>query len=249
MKNNSSPKLLGIMAFLVLALGGGATYFQYQNVQTAKAKAAALDAQLPSQKDLERDLADTTAKLADFQKVIGHLEANVPDVAYIPTMLKELETIGKGHRIVVTAVRPAPQTMAPKPAAEEGQLKAAKKDYAEIEIEVKGRGSYDDIKAFLDSLQKFPKVIAVKTVGLTPIRETDAGRKDQIEVMINVVAYVFPYEFILGQNTKPLDQQAGQSAPTTASQPPMQESPSQRANTTFTEATETMRLAKKGGKQ
>ncbi len=248
MKSKSSPKVMGILAVFVVALGGGATYFQYQHVQKAKARVAELDAQVPSQKDLERDLSETSSQLVAYQKQLDHLEGNVPDVAYIPTMLKELEAIGKSHRIVVTAVRPAPQQAAPKPLSEEGSTKPAKKDYAEIDIEVKGRGRYDDVKALLDSLQKFPKVIAVKTVALSPIRDLDSGTKDQIEITINVTAFVFPYEFIAAQAGKSPNAAQPPTQPATDAQPPVQSAPANQSRSTFTESTETMRLAKKGGK-
>jgi Tfp pilus assembly protein PilO len=182
------------MAFAVLALGGGATYFQFNAVQTAKADVAALEGKVPSQKELERSLADSRTKLTEYQAKLAHLEGSVPDVAYIPTLMKELELIGFADGIKVTGVRPAPVVAAP-PQATEGKKKE-KKDYSEVEIEVKGRGQYDSVKRFLDSLQKFPKVIAVKTVSLTPMRESGGGSTSSIEVVIHVVAYVFPFEVL-----------------------------------------------------
>ena len=195
MKGKGFPKALSVLAISTILLGGGATYFQFQTVSSAKAKVAELEAEVPSQKDLESELSATNAKLNEFKKQLQHLEANVPDVAYVPTLMKELETMGKDYNIAVTGVRPAPQ-QGPAPKPQEGDLKAKKKEYAEVEIEVKGRGTYDDIKAFMDALQRFPKVIGVKTVNLSPVRENDGNTKDQIEATINVTAYVFPFELI-----------------------------------------------------
>lgn len=206
MKNSGTPKALGILAFAVIAMGGGATYFQFQKVSQAKAKVAELEAEVPNQKDLEGELVATTTKLEEFRTQLQHLEANVPDVAYVPTMMKELETLGKSHHITVTGVRPAPQA-APAP-QQEGAPKPKKKEYAEFEIEVKGRGTYDDIKLFMDALQKFPKVVGVKTVNLSPFRETEGRGKELIEATINVVAYVFPYEYIAAK--LPMDNNPGQ---------------------------------------
>jgi Tfp pilus assembly protein PilO len=193
-KGKGAPKALGLLAGVVIVLGGGATYFQYQNVAKAKAKVAELEAEVPTQKDLEKDLMASNGKLKEFQNKLAHLEANVPDVAYVPTLMKELEAMGKDHNITVTGVRPAPKQAAPP--TTEGAPKPKKSEYAEFEIEVKGRGTYDDIKAFMDALQKFPKVVGVKTVNLTPFRESEGRGKDQIEATINVVAYVFPFEMI-----------------------------------------------------
>jgi Tfp pilus assembly protein PilO len=138
-KQKGTPKALGVLAVSTILLGGGATFFQYQTVAQAKAKVAELEAEVPSQKDLEADLSATNAKLASYKQDLKHLEANVPDVAYIPTLMKELEVMGKDFNITVTGVRPAPQ-VGPPPKPEEGVTKK-KKDYAEVEIEVKGRGT------------------------------------------------------------------------------------------------------------
>jgi len=67
-------------------------------------------------------------------------------------------------------------------------------DYDEIEIEIKGRGRYDNVKAFLVALQDFPKVIAVKTVGMKPQNEKAGVSTPEIEATIKVVTYVFPFE-------------------------------------------------------
>jgi Tfp pilus assembly protein PilO len=154
----------------------------------------------------------------------------VPDVAYIPTLMKELEQIGIGKGIKVTGVRPAPPVVAPT-LPEEGSTKPKKKDYDEITIEVKGRGRYDNIKAFLDSIQEFPKVIAVKTISMTPMRDGSDGRPGEIEVVVNVVAYVFPFELITAANAK---------AQTNVVKPV--------ETTATTTNTATQRLAKSGGR-
>ena len=197
MSSKSKPKTLGFVAFGVLLLGAGATYYQYSAVQTKKAEVAALEAEVPSQEELMKSLSDSSAKLDEFRSKLKHLEGSVPDVAYIPTLMKELEQVGLSHNIKVIGVRPAPQSlMAPVSEPKEGDTRPKKKEYEEIEIEVQGRGSYDDVKAFLDALKAFPKVIAVKTVNLEPQRDTNSNVKKQIEAKVSVVAYVFPFEFI-----------------------------------------------------
>ena len=242
MKGQSKPKTLGLLAFVVLALGGGATYFQYQAVQTVKGEVAALESQVPSQKDLEKSLSESKAKLTEYQQKLAHLELSVPDVAYIPTLMKELETMGKSHGIKVTGVRPAPQQfMQPAGPAQEGK-KEKKKEYDEIEIEVKGRGKYENVKALLDSLQKFPKVLAVKTVSITPIRDgSGSNRVTEIEAVVNVVAYVFPFELVTGANPK-------LQATTEPAAQPAQGTAQTQQGTATTTMSETQTIAKSGGR-
>jgi Tfp pilus assembly protein PilO len=240
----SNPKTLGLMAFVVLALGGGATYFQYNAVQAAKAEVAALEGQVPSQEELMKSLSDSGMKLADYRKKLEHLEKSVPDVAYIPTLMKELEQIGIGHKIKVTGVRPAPVQAAPDVKAE--GKKQAKKDYSEVEIEVKGRGNYDDVKAFLDSLQTFPKVIAVKTVSLTPMRESGTRTVGDIEVVINVTAYVFPFEMLMPTTQPEAGSATGEGSPMLP--PAGTEAAPAQGNATTATTTQAQRLSKSGGR-
>jgi Tfp pilus assembly protein PilO len=243
------PKALGLMAVVILGLGGGATYFQYQSVQRAKADVAALEGQVPSQKELQKSLSDSHQKLTEYQSKLAHLESSVPDVAYIPTLLKELETLGNGHGIKVTGVRPAPQAfMQPAAPMEEGK-KAKKKEYEEIEIEVKGRGRYEHVKAFLDALQTFPKVLAVKTVSMTPMRESGSGRTSEIEATINVVAYVFPFEMLTAEVPAGVGSNSQPSQPPVVTGQPGDVQPTTPTSSSSSSMTETHKVAKTGGRK
>lgn len=188
-----NPKVFGAMTVFALLIGGTATYLQYRVANKATAKIAALQAETPSDEELQRSLAQSTRTLAEYQDTVEHLEAGVPDVAYVPTLLKELEEVGESNNIKVTGVRPVAAVFMSR--IEDGALNK-KKAYEEIEIEVKGRGRYEDVKQFLDDLHEFPKVIAVKTVRIEPQREMGDQGAPVVEATVNVVLYVFPFDFV-----------------------------------------------------
>ena len=192
MKKQMNPKVFGAMTLFAMMLGGGATYLQFNVASKANAKIATLIAETPSNEELERSLAESSRTLIEYQQTIEHLEAGVPDVAYVPTLMKELEEVGERNNIKVIGVRPVIQAFMS--GASGGSLKS--KDYEEIEIEIKGRGRYEDIKNFLDDLEQFPKVIAVKTIGIEPQREMGDQNAPRVEAKVNVVLYVFPFEFV-----------------------------------------------------
>jgi hypothetical protein len=165
--------------------------------------------------------------------------------------MKELEQVGIGNNIKVIGVRPAPQQlMTPTQATQEGDQRPKKKEYEEIEIEVQARGSYDNVKAFLDSLKTFPKILAVKTVTMEPQRDSGAGTTGQIQCKVNVVAFVFPFEFI------PATPNSGAATTNTTATPnngaagnqgaPVRPNGSSQA--TANNVSETMKVARKGGK-
>ena len=196
MRKQMNPKVFGTMAVLALLLGGGATYWQYSVSRKATAKIIALRAGTPDDEELQRSLAESTRKLAEYRKNVEHLEAGVPDVAYVPTLMKELEEVGERNDIKVIGVRPVVQSFI---SIADGTI-VKKKDYEEIEIEIKGRGRYEDVKRFLDDLQEFPKVIAVKTVAIEPQREMGDRLAPLVEAKVNVLLYVFPFEFVPASN-------------------------------------------------
>lgn len=203
MSNGTSPKTIGLMACVFLLGGGGATYYQYNALQQAKAKFVELEATVPKQEDLERELSETSKKLTEYRDNLSHLEQEVQDVAYVPTFMKELEAVGKFYAIDVTGVRPVPKAMQLANTSGEGSLEVKPKDYEEIEIEVKGRGSFEDVKSFLDALKTFPKVVAVKTINLTPQKDLSGGSANKLEAVVNLVAYVFPFDPATQAKTEP----------------------------------------------
>lgn len=186
MKSTKNGKALVLLLLAVLIVGGGAAYWQYTGMTAAEGRLRQLESEVPDEKELTSMLASSQAELAEQQAKLDHLEKSVPGVAYVPTLLRELESVGKGNKITVTGVRPV---MAPPsvPGAEMG----AKKAYQEIEIDITGRGSYFSVLNMVQALQKFPKIVAVNSVAMLPKRE---GNQDQLslEATVRIKAFMFP---------------------------------------------------------
>ncbi len=187
MKGGLNPKTIGLLAMAALVLGGGAIYLQYNAMSGASARYKTLEAEVPDEAELREELTATETELAMIQTKLDHLEKGVPPVAYIPTLLKELEQTGQMSQIKVTGVRPAPRQPSP-PGALEEEAKA----YEEKDIDIAGRGNFRAIIAMLDQLQKFPKVVAVGTVGMNPKMVGTSPNYEHLEVTVRLKAYVFP---------------------------------------------------------
>ena len=159
---------------------------QYSAMTGAESRYRSLEAEVPDEAEVKAKLAETETKLGEIQVQLDHLEKGVPNVAYVPTLLKELEQTGLQSQIKVTGVRPV--AAPPSPA---GSLEEEKPSYEEKNIDISGRGNYRSIIALLDHLQKFPKIVAVGTVGLTPRVTGTATNYDYLEVTVRLKAYVF----------------------------------------------------------
>lgn len=195
MKKNSSAAFFLVLTVLAFLGGSGFVLYQWSQLGSAiKDHAEALseykdeDEVAALVKQSEEDLAQATTELE-------HLERSVPQAAYVPTMLRELEALGKANGIYVTGVRPRQDPPAPVNHGKDKDKKEEKKPYDEIVVEVKGQGDYAAAQAFVDAIQSFPKIVSVETATLTPIKRTrESMRDDLLEVKLDIRCYVFAPE-------------------------------------------------------
>lgn len=188
MKGHKSSPILFI-AIAVLVFGGLMAYWQYNVKEGAQARYQNLEAEVPTREEVEAELKATEEELEKYEVKLAHLERSVPPSAYVPTMLSELESLGRRNRIQVTGVRPvAQQRQSARDKEVEGQTKKA---YEEIEIDITGTGQYNDVMSLVMELKQFPKIVAVRTVSLTPKKEAAAASMGILESTIRLRAFVF----------------------------------------------------------
>ena len=190
---------MGLTAAMVL-IGGGGIYYAWSDVSDMQDKLVSLKKEARSPSEVQKELDESTKKLLDCQALLTHLEQGVPDHAYLPTMLSELEKTGKANGIQVTGVKPI---LRPAPVRKEGE-KAKAKAYEELDIEVRGRGKFEDVRKFITAMNSFPKVVAARTVGLLPKTSSGQEWSDDLDITVELRAFVFP--------TKDTDPQAATKA-------------------------------------
>lgn len=193
MKGGPNPTVFLIMAVGALVVGSGAIYWQYSQLSDRLDSVAQLKKALRDENQTRQEVSDSQLKVDESRQRLVHLEQGVPELAYIPTLLTELEAIGKKNGIEVLGVRPVvKQAEAKKP--NDSDQAPKKKAYEELNIEVKGRGNYDAVAAFLQALRTFPKIVAVRTVTLTPkYVDTGAGSESPtLDATVEIRAFLFP---------------------------------------------------------
>jgi len=190
-KMNLTPKTMYAFSVLVLLAGAGLIYMTYQGIEEKNAQIRTLQAEVRDPKELEKELAGIEETLATLQTELRHLERGVPANAYIPTMAKELEAVGIKEGIAVMGVRPQPVVA---PTGDKGASKRPKA-YEEHIITVKGRGSFGNIMRFLQAMNRFPKIVAVKMLNLSPkIDPLKPTASPSLDVEIEFKAYAFKDE-------------------------------------------------------
>ena len=186
MKKRTNPQLIFGAAGLAFAASAGLVYLQYQSLGAKKAEVVQLREKDREQQLIYSKLEDSKKQLQDLQTKLVHLERGIPDAAYVPSMLKELELAGKQKGIEVTGLRP----MATKTTtASKDKDDQTKKPYQPLDLEMKGRGKYTDLLNFVQTLNSFPKIVAVRTVSINPT----VGKSDdhRLEITVGLRAFVF----------------------------------------------------------
>ena len=189
MRKGPNPKVFMLMAVGAVVVGGALTFTGYNGMSSAVADLRNVQGQVKNSATLQKELADSQASLQDCASKLQHLEVGVQDYAYIPTMLSELDKLGRASGIDVLGVRPVPKAASKKATGDSESTK--KKAYDELDIEVKGEGSYRSVLNFLGALGKFPKIVAARTVDLEP-KTVPGQTSTTLDVTIDLRAYVFP---------------------------------------------------------
>ena len=190
MRKKPNPKFFMALTVLTLVLGLGLVSFQYSALSDAKDRVAKLKKDALDEGELERQLRSSTTDLQQCSARLNHLEKGIPELAYVPTMLKELENVGTENGLQILGVRPVPKQVSPKDQKE--KKSSSKKKYTELDIEVSGRGTYNAVKAFVRALQSFPKIVAARSVAMTPKQETNVVGSPKLDVTISLRSYLFP---------------------------------------------------------
>ncbi len=184
MKQNKA-KVYYILTGLVFVIGAGFSYMLFSGMESKVAEIAALKKDTRDPKELETELADLRDQRKVHAETLAHLEKGIPEIAYVPTMLKELETFGKQNGIDVRGVRPVPV------AKDKKDKKSRPKPYNEVTIEIKGKGKYRAVMNFIAAIKNFPKIVAARTVSLTPKNDANNPNSGNLEVTIELRAFLF----------------------------------------------------------
>lgn len=189
MKAKPNPRLYMGLAVLTLVGGSAASYYQYSAFTDQNDVVEKLRVDSRPEEKIQVEVDQSKQKLDACLDQLRHLEQGVPQFAYVPTMLNELEQLGNSTGIEVLGVRPVAVQQTP---ADDKAAKKEKSPYQELEIEVKGRGEYTNVLRFVNALQSFPKIVEARTVALTPKNEVGRVGAPKLEVEVHLRAFVFP---------------------------------------------------------
>jgi Tfp pilus assembly protein PilO len=152
-----------------------------------------------SQKTVKH-LALVRQEYEDDQAQLNVLESGVSTKAYVPTLLRELEEMGRNVNLLVSGVRPKPATNPPDAAGAKGSGssgssgKSAKdaqsSAYDKLDVDIDAVGKYADVERFLKAINSFPKIVAINNIQLSPCSNENAIVSPKLSVKINATAFI-----------------------------------------------------------
>lgn len=213
------PSAKGVTAMIVVAVviffGCALAYMGASGkLRQAHSELEASQKEVSSAKEIVLKLEKSRLDYLDAKSQLRYLEASISTQDYVPTLLKQLEHLGKSVNLKVLGVRPVPVANTPQTRSMSSGADAAKGDvegasqqkagpemarktpavapYDELKIDVSVEGRYMNALEFLYRLNSFPKIVAVNSLDIDPIATTDGYYGSPgLNIKLNVTAFVF----------------------------------------------------------
>lgn len=203
-----SPKgvaVLGIMAGLVFILCLLSCLAAVGKVRSVDSEKRQVETQLRDSQMIAQTQISTENRYLDTRAQIRCLESSVSTQAYVPTLLKQIENLGRSVNLKVLGVRPLPpdpnaalaKKQAAAAASENSGSSAASekpeppKPYDELRVDLELEGHYMNALDFLYKLTSFPKILAVNSLEISPQSGSVGDGNTKLSIKINATAFVF----------------------------------------------------------
>ncbi len=198
----------------VLLLGAGAGFFLISGkIQAAQAVAATKQGQVGSDSEIAKKFGDTLSAYKATQSQLKYLEKPGPASLYVPTLVPQVQKLAQSYGCTVKSLSPgavmnangsptdSATTPAPSPAAgasTDASTAAAQPAYQTMILTMSLSGTYSQVMGFVYHLTRFPKMVTVKSLNLSPGTGGIGGPQtsapsgpQQVSVDMTLMAYIF----------------------------------------------------------
>lgn len=209
--------LLAIAALCLIGLGASLYRAKSNELKELRQRLAQKETELEESRVKVVKLPDLERKYDRLAARLSVLEPALPDSAYMPTFLSQIEHLAASTNNRILMIRPkekpnqgkagattidnetgevvkktpAPATPGAAPEqAEQEQKDQAPYDYTSIEFKIEG--AYPSLVAFLKELQAFPKMIAVNDISFRPAQGSARSEQStpRLEATLDLTAVI-----------------------------------------------------------
>ena len=189
-------------AAVVLLLLCSMTYCkQASKLGSLKSQITEKQGRLADSEQMAKRLSAIEERYLDAKVELDILEQGASTRAYVPTLLRQIEELGKSVNLRVVGVRPKPQkpkvVVAQTTDREKQQAAAEKPDpYEKLDIDIEIDGEYWDVVRFTRLITSFPKIITVNSVQMSPTTQIKEVKSPVLSVRLNTTAFILKDESV-----------------------------------------------------
>jgi type IV pilus assembly protein PilO len=174
----TSKKIL-ILGLMIVALAGVYVYAaylpKYEYLDKKKTEMGALETQVRELRTVAANMKRFQAEAAKLREELQLAIAQLPTSKEIPSLLATISNLGKEAGLEFILFRPIPEVN--------------KEFYAEIPVEIKVRGTYNDVAVFFDKVGKLPRIVNITGVSMEGAKEV----ADRWEINTSCTATTFKF--------------------------------------------------------
>jgi type IV pilus assembly protein PilO len=150
--------LLGILVALLVGLYIYLIYWPNQELlKKKKVEMAALEGQVRELRIVAANMKRFQAEAAKLREELKVAVTQLPTSKEIPSLLSNISKLGKDSGLEFLLFKPA------------GEV--SKDFYAEIPVEIRVRGAYNNVALFFDKVGKLPRIVNISEVGMDNAKE------------------------------------------------------------------------------
>jgi type IV pilus assembly protein PilO len=166
----------GIIILIIAALvGAGYWYFikdQIAELERGEARELALRAEFEEKQRRAANLPALEAQLEEMERMFASLLQLLPSTAEIPSLLVDVSQTALSVGLEIELFQPRPE--------------ANRTFYAEVPIQLRVRGSYEQLAEFVSGVSAMPRIVTIHDVFIRP------GEADT-DLLMDAVARTYRY--------------------------------------------------------
>lgn len=175
-----TPVKLVLLGFLFLLLVGLGYWFmwspQIDEFDQAQSKEQELRQVFVAKKNQAVKIEAYKQQMIDIEKTFGALLKQLPDKSQMDGLLTDINQAGLGRGLEFDLFKPGQETIAD--------------FYAEMPIQIKIKGSYDDVGAFASDISRLSRIVTLNDISIAPLNKDTKDGPLTLETVAKTYRYL-----------------------------------------------------------
>ena len=159
-----APRVAALVGFFALLLAAGWWFFwsdQLATLEQRQQEESALKEEFVNKKTQAVNRESYERQLSEIDRSFGTLLTQLPSKAEVEKLLVQINQSGMGRGLQFELFRP--------------RAKVVKEFYAELPIDIRLTGSYNDFGAFASDIAKLDRIVTLNNISITPVQQSKDG--------------------------------------------------------------------------